>query len=283
MHLERVDQLQARARDAVEDEVHGADEVRERAELTAEGGGGAEPLGVVGRHHGRGVADGRDRLEQEPAGAEARVVDAVAQAGPGDLDHGPDDVARRVELARVSRDLCDVLEQALVDLRERVDVSLGRERQAVDLLDDASERGGPGLVVLDLGEDAPEPLRQRVAFEAGLALGEVAEVREERLVDVGEHVVRLERGPDRPAVVAVQDTSVRFGVVPLEGGGGGSLIGPRGLGVVEGLEEEEPRELLDVVARLDALGAHLVGGVLDGLLDLGAARVGGVVRTKGVG
>ena len=126
-------------------------------------------------------------------------------------------------------------------------------------------------MVLDLGEDAPEPLSDGVAGEPGLLLGEVAEVREQLLVDEGDHVVGLLIGPRRPAVLALEHALVSARAVALEGGREAGLLLTGGLGVLERLEEEEPRELLDVGVGLDALGAHPVGGALDGLLDLGAS------------
>src|SRR5690606_35990735 len=186
-------------------------------------------------------------------------------------------------LTGVARDLRDVLEEALVDLREGVHVRLGGEREAVHLLDDAGEGGALALVVLDLGEDAAEALGQRVPLEARLFLGEAAEVREELAVDEGEHVVGLALRPFGPADLALEDARVGVGgaAVALEGGREGGLLLAGVLGLLEGLEEEEPRELLDVVAGLDALGAHPVGGALDGLLDLGAAVVYGVGEEVG--
>ncbi len=150
--------------------------------------------------------------------------------------------------------------------------------EAVHLIHDAGEDGAAPAVVLYGGEDALEAL----GHGAG---AEIAELGPELVVDEGQHLVRLvgHLRPNGPAVFAGKEgfaLRVR-GAFALEDGNGVLRV----LGFVVCLEEEHPRELLDVVARLDAVGVQVVAGRLDGDIDLGAAvfKRGGFRRSSGCG
>ena len=65
------------------------------------------------------IADEVCGLAQKTGSAKAGVINPVACLGLHDLDHGTDDVALGVELARISGRIGrDALEQVFVNLRE---------------------------------------------------------------------------------------------------------------------------------------------------------------------
>ena len=175
---------------------------------------------------------------------------------------------RGVELARVAGTVGgDPFEQVLVDFRQHVDVGVVGEVQPVDLLHDAGKGRAAAAVVADVLEDAAESLSQRVVAEALLGIG-AGELGPELAVDELQHLVRVVRvlGPRRPGVLAGQPPLVGRVVESR-------LLGAASFGLVERLQEEQPRQLLDVIAGVDAFGVQLVAGVLDDLLDFLAAMV----------
>ena len=125
-----------------------------------------------------------DGFEQHAARAARRVVDGLAFVRVEDVDHQPDDGARRVELARLLvGGVGELLDQVLVGLAE--DVGLRRlvaQRDAREVLDQvAQQRIGQALLVRPLGvaEDAVERFRVRLLDAAHGLL--------QRLPDVGRH------------------------------------------------------------------------------------------------
>ena len=219
------------------------------------------------------VADVIGRLAQKTGGAKAGVVHALAGSRLHHLHHGADDVALGVELAGVTgRVGSHALEQVFVNLREDDDIGLAGEVQLVDLLHhpgEARRRGGSNCARCRRCGGSAGPAR-RCPAPFRLRAGELDP---ELAVDKLQHLVRMVGvlGPMAPGVFAAQAALVGRVVE------GGFLLLAR-FGFVEGLEEEEPGELLDVVARIHAFGVELIAGVLDDLLHFLAAVVDVLLR-----
>jgi hypothetical protein len=85
--------------------------------------------------------------------------------GGNHVDHGANDVARSIELTRVSRDLCHVSEQPFINLRKDYYVCTVTEVQAINLRDDACETSAATLVILDSRKNAAQTNGNSVAVQ----------------------------------------------------------------------------------------------------------------------
>ena len=137
--------------------------------------------------------------------------------------------------------------------------------QPVDLLHHTRKARAAPRVVANRREDSADLLAHRIGVELSGPLHdpEAAQMRPQLAVDELKHLVRPVGAarPRRPAILSVQATPVHL-VAEFR------LFLALILGFVERLEEEQPRELLDVVPWSHTVGVELVAGVLHRLLDL---------------
>jgi len=89
------------------------------------------PLSGVGQDAGVLLADILAGGDEEAGGAAGRVADLVAGLRRGHVDHQPDDVSRRAELAVLAR-RGDLAEHVLVEVAVGVTVRHGDVREQVD-------------------------------------------------------------------------------------------------------------------------------------------------------
>src|SRR5262249_31099436 len=143
------------------------------------------------------------RFTQKAGGAEARVVNLLAELGANNFDHRPDDMPLCVELAGVPSGVRGhVLEQPFVQLREDDDIGLIGAVQPIDLATEAIKtRPSPGIVA-DTRKDASESLGNGI-------LAQVLQLVPELAIDEGKHlIVVLYLGPFRPAEFAIEPPGV---------------------------------------------------------------------------
>lgn len=250
----------------MEDEVHDGDDVGEGLLLLAVKGALLEGAILRGGALGVGLAEVVEGLAEKAGGAARAVVDALAELGLDDADHGADEGARGVVLAAIAAGIAHALDLFLVELGELVLLLLGAEAEAVDDVDDLAEIVAALNLVLDFAEDLADLVLEGVG--AGGLLLELLEVGEKGIVDeVAEvlsvhHLLVIELagfilwgGPALPAVGLVEEVGV-FATFDL--GEVGAVL----LEAVEVFEEEEPGGLLGVVELGGAAGL-LAEGVVD--------------------
>ena len=234
---------------AVENQVHGGDDIGQRLLLLAEEGVLLQGLGIAGAldalaHVGKGLA-------QEARRATGRVIDRLANFGVHDLDDGADEGTGRVVLAAVAPGIAHLGNLGLIEDGHLVLVLGALETELVDEVDDLAQVVARGNLVLQLGKNLTYLVFQRLG--TGGRVLELAKRGEQLTVDkgrqvgtrhgidrVGGAVGLLGGGPLTPAHVARQD-----GLVVLAGEQG--LVLALTVEVIQVLEEKQPRGLLDVV------------------------------------
>ena len=193
------------------------------------------------------VFAGRD---EEAGRAAGRVADDVVRRRRGHLDHQPDDVARRAELA-VLPGAGDLAEHVLVEVALGVAVLHRHVVEQVDDLGQQRRRGDGEARVL------------HVVGVGGVVAAERAQEREDVLADDREHLGRREVLEARPAQVLVGALLRVFALredAPLD-----RLLQPGGLVLFQRLQVVEPAQ------------EEQVGDLLDDL-----ERVGDAARPEGV-
>lgn len=212
------------------------------------------------------------RFAQKACRAACTVVDRLADPGIDDPDDGADQRTRCVVFAAVASRIAHPVEAAFVPVGHLVALLGGLEVQFIHLLQYVAEVVAALDAVADLGEDDAD-----LDFDGfrGSRLLEFPQIGEELVVDeldevvahqrVGYVVVSLGIERDCPVVPAVprgDNGCIEF-VLQL----GSDLSGL--LEIVEVLEEEDPRGLLDVIqfARAPLVGAQAVVEVFDGLFE----------------
>jgi len=259
--LQRVGQFQVGSLDAVQDHVHGAQQVGKRLDFDAVEGVALKFVKLLAAEVGA-FTDIVGGLTKETRRAETWVVNPVACLGLDHLDHGADDVPLCVELARVSGGVGGhALEEIFINLREHDDIGFIGEMQFVDLLNDFGEGSAPSAVVAHVVKNASETLGQQVISQSLLGVG-AGELGPELALHEFQHPVWVigVLGPGRPSVLTGETALVRRVV---ESG----FFFLAGLSLVEGLEEKKPGQLLDVVASVHTLLVELVAGILYDLLN----------------
>src|SRR5262249_36709733 len=132
--------------------------------------------------------------------------------------------------------------------------------ELVHLLHDPRERRTATAVVPNILEDATKPLCQRITAEALLRV-RAGKLRPELALNELQHLIGMIRvlGPRRPRVLTSQPAFIGR-IIKC------SLFLASGFRLVECLQEKQPRQLLNVVACVNALRVKLVAGVFDDLL-----------------
>jgi hypothetical protein len=195
---------------------------------------------------------------EEAGGATGAVVDALADAGLDDLNHGANERARRVVFAAVAPGIAHVADFGFVEVGELVLFGLRAEAQLVDVVDDFAQVVAALNLVFNLAEDFANFVLDGVG--TGGALLEAVEVGEELGVDEIAEVVASDgfvvvelsglvfgRRPGFPAIGFFEKEGVFLSV---EFGFGAAVF----LEAVEILEEQEPGGLLGVVKLGGAAG-----------------------------
>lgn len=203
--------------DAVEDHVHGPDDVRERLFLLAVEGFFLEDVDVLRRELLR-VLEIVEGLAEEARGADRSVVDAVPDLGVDDLDDRADERARGVVLAAVPARVAHVLDLRLVEVAHLVLLGARLELELVDEVDDLAEVVAGLELVFELAEDLADLVLDRVGA-VGVGL-ELLEIGIELMVDKLLEVVARHRGK-------VVDLPVLLGRCP--GGPPEFLLDDRGI------------------------------------------------------
>ena len=162
LEAEGVAGVDLRGVEAVQEQVHLAEEIRQRLRLAAEEGFLLQDFAVGhGLHLFAEVVVGFD---QEAAGAAGGVEDGFAQARVGDGDHEADDGARGVELAGIAGGIAHLAEHGFVQGAQGVQLVAGGEVDAVQLVDDIAQEVAadhPVLDALEHGGDDIAPGCQR--------------------------------------------------------------------------------------------------------------------------
>src|SRR6202022_4233012 len=115
------------------------------------------------------------------------IIDTLADLGLHDLDDGADERARSVVLAAVAPGVAHVPDLGFVEVRELVLLGLRAKVQTIDVVDDLAHVVAALDLVLDLAEDLPDLVFDRVR-PAGPLL-EAVEVGKELLADEVAEVV----------------------------------------------------------------------------------------------
>jgi len=240
----------------MQDHVHDGDDVGEALLLLAVEGLLLKCLDILGR--GRFLAQIVEGLAQKAGRTAGPVIDALADLRLDHLDHGADERARRVIFAAVPTGIAHVLELGFVDVRQFVLMVLRAEVQAVHQFERVAQRIAALEAVFDLAENLADLVFDRVrAFGAGaktLQIGKqvAVDVVDQvgtglRLVVVEAAVFLFRRGPDRPAMLLVDNDGVFFALKL-----GLLLIGA--LQIIEVFEKQNPGGLLGIVELGGATG-----------------------------
>lgn len=158
--------------EAVEQEVHLAEQVGQRFGFAAANAGALEGLVILGSLRLRfEVLEGFDLEATRAAGG---VFHHLTQARVGDFDHQLHDGARRVELARVACRVAHLLEHAFVEHAEGVHFGGGGEVDLVDFVDHVAQQVAVLHTVSGALEDGGDDVRARVVVGA-LEVAQVGE------------------------------------------------------------------------------------------------------------
>ena len=165
LEAEGVAGVNLRGVEAVQEQVHLAEQIRQRLGFAAEERAFLQEAAV---------GDGFDLLgqvvvgfDEEAAGAAGGVEHGFAQARIGDGDHEADDGARGVELAGIAGGIAHLAEHGFVEGAEGVQLVAGGEVDAVELVDDVAQQVAADHPVLHAAEDGGNDLAPVVAVGAG--------------------------------------------------------------------------------------------------------------------
>ena len=250
----------------VENHVHGGDDVGQRLLLLAEEGVLLQGL-VVGSALHLLVHVG-ERLAEETSRPTGRVIHRFANLGVNHSDDGADERTGRVVLASVAPGVAHLGNLALVEQGHFVLVFGGLEVQLVDEVDDLAQVVARGDFVAQFGKNLSNLILQGLGTRCRLlklaqsgeefAIHKLSQVRPRHGIHrVGRAVSLLGCSPLAPAHIARDDGLVGLAA---EQGIHGLLL----LQVVEILEKEQPRGLLDVV-QFGAASCFVAQDVVDGI------------------
>ena len=212
------------------------------------------------------------RLAEEACGTGGAVIDGLADLRVDDIDDRVDQRSGCVVLAAVASGVAHVLDLVFVQVRHLMLVVAGPEAKLIDEVDDFAQVVAALNLVLDLAEDLTDLVFDRVRVFGGFAepceVGEQVAVHEidevvasQRNVEVDLPVGALGCRPHLPAELRLDDEVVRLA---FKLGRDLTVL----LQVVEVLEEDDPRRLLDVVelAGTPSILMKDVVNVLEGVL-----------------
>ena len=147
--------------EAVQEQIHLAEQIGQRLGFTAEDGALLQDFPV---------GDGLDLLfkvlegfDEEAAGAAGGIEDGFAEARVEDFHHEADDGAGGVELAGIAGGVAHFAQHGFVERAEGVELVAGGEMDAGDLVDDVAQEVAADHAVLDALEDRGDDVAAVVA------------------------------------------------------------------------------------------------------------------------
>ena len=167
LEAERVAGINLRRVEAVQQQVHLAEQIRQRLGFAAEQGFLLQDFAVG---HGLDLLGQMvERLDQKAARAAGRVEHGLAEARVRDGDHEPHDGARGVKLAGIARRIAHLAQHGFVERAERVQLVAGGEVDAVELVDDIAQQVAADHAVLHALEHGGDDIAPVVAVGTGAA------------------------------------------------------------------------------------------------------------------
>ncbi len=133
-----VQRIDLRRLQAVQEQIHLRQQIRQRLGFAAEDALSLENLAVLD-----GLAlllQMLERFDEKSAGAAGRIEDHFAKLGIHDFDNKADDGARRVELAGVAGGVAHLFEHRFVQMAKSVNLVAAGEVNAVDLVDHVAQQ-----------------------------------------------------------------------------------------------------------------------------------------------
>ena len=261
--------------EAVEEEVHLAEQIRQGFGLAAEKRSFLEDpaIGDSFDLHDQVII----RLDEKAAGAGCGVKDGLAKLRIGDGHHETHDGARGVELARIPGGVAHLAEHRFVERAQGMELARGGEVDPGDLVDHVAQEIAADHAVLDAGKDGGD----HVAAVVAVGAGEPAKVGEKPrtaravgpgallLVDEGEQFVAGDSlgtgGPVTPAVGWFDGRSESLS-------GEGRLRLALEFQIVEELEKHDPgehRQAVEVAVEALVLAHDVAGGLEQAAEGLG--------------
>ena len=252
---------------AVQQQVHLAEQVRQRLGLAAEDTPLLDGLPVLNRL--ALLFEMRVGLHQKPAGAAGGIEHGFAEPRVQHLDHEPHHRARRVELAILAGGVAHLLEHRLVEMAQGEHLLLRQEVDAVHLVDHVAQQVAGDHVVRDAGEHGRDHLAPPAVSVAAAKPAQVGE-QPRSLLAVREHGLFLvdERQEFRAGDAVFLGRPVAPAVRLVDGGAVllAAQFRPRFLDlfhVVQELQEHDPgehRQAVEVAGQPLVLPHDVAGG-----------------------
>jgi hypothetical protein len=170
---QRVAGIDLRRVESVQQQVHLAEQIRQRLRLAPD-----ETLFLQDLAVGHGLhlpAQMIERLDEKAARAARRVEHHFAQARVSNGDHEAHHRARRVELAGIARRIAHLAQHRFVERAERVQLIVGGEVNAVELVDDVAQQVAAHHPVLHAAKHRGDHVTPIVA----IGTGELAQITKE--------------------------------------------------------------------------------------------------------
>ena len=170
---QRIPRIDLRRIEPVQQQVHLAQQVRQRLGLAADDRGLLQHAPLLHRLDLRRQV--RERLDQEPTRAGRRIEHRLPELRVDEIHHQPHHRPRRVELARVPGRVAHFPQHRLVQSAQRVQLVAGREMNPGDLVDDVAQQ----VTALHAVIDALEYRRDHVPAVIAVRAGEASQVCEQ--------------------------------------------------------------------------------------------------------
>jgi hypothetical protein len=171
--------------DAMQNQVHDADDIGQALFLFAGKGAGLQVFELLGGE--LAPAQVLVALAQKPRRAAGPVVNGLPQLGPHHLNHGANQRTGRVILAAVAPGVAHVFDFGLIQVREFVLLFLGAKPQLVDVLQGIPQAVATLKLVLDLAKNLANLVFDGVGAAGPLL--EALQVGKQLAVDVVDQVV----------------------------------------------------------------------------------------------
>ena len=255
--------------DTMEDHVHDADDIGEGLDLLAVEGVVLESRYLTRRELRLILGQVIIGLDEEAGAPASTIIDGLTDPWRDHSDDGLDEWSWGVVLSPVATGIAHVLDLGLVEMRELVLLLVETEVHGVDDIQDLTQFVAARDLVLELGEDLPDLVLDRV----GILGPEFLQIGKEFRIDEFLQVITVQRTtmvklalgglgtrPGVPLVLGCEDVGI---LCPSESGRG--LF--RSLQVVEVAEEEDPRGLFHVVelCRRTGIGMEDIVDILESL------------------
>ena len=166
LEAERVAGINLRRVEAVQQQVHLAEQIRQRLGLAAEEAFSCKTLrsATVLTCFGQGGLNASTRKPPVPQAGSSTVS---PRRGSVTGDHEAHDGARRVELAGIARRIAHLAEHGFVERAERVQLVAGGEMDAVELVDDVAQQVAADHAVLHAAKHGGDDIAPVVAVGTG--------------------------------------------------------------------------------------------------------------------